>query len=341
MKGILYQFKNIRRDKMCLITFLLPLLFGLGVQALTGTDLAASIAAPSFGFVAGTLTQEADAWLRACGSVKAFADDDALAEGVLNPSTQLIGIRQAEDGGLSPLLAGDELTVTVQTARALPQLFRQRDALASVAVTAMPAPERGDALRSLLCAITLVTAMFMGCTFNAMSVIGEKEDGVDQVLAVLPMSRADYLAQKMTVGFVAGSVSALLTALICMRVPGAAWLFLIPLIALSAFLAALTGMFVSRLAAGLMTGIVWLKAVMLLYIAPPIVFYLFMPADGALRLLTCLLPSSAALYGLMDMQSGNLERLPLHLLLLAAHCYVWFLLYLRLAPGQAARVTAS
>ena len=61
--------------------------------------------------------------------------------------------------------------------------------------------------QNIFIAATLIVAMFMGCTFNAMNIISEKEDGVALINEVLPMSRSQYVIQKIFVGFAFGSLS--------------------------------------------------------------------------------------------------------------------------------------
>jgi hypothetical protein len=43
--------------------------------------------------------------------------------------------------------------------------------------------------------------MFMGCTFNSMNIIGEKEDGIALVNQILPMNTRTYILQKLALGF--------------------------------------------------------------------------------------------------------------------------------------------
>ena len=70
-----------------------------------------------------------------------------------------------------------------------------------------------------------------------------------------------------------------------------------------------------------MIGIIYIKIFILLYIAPPIMFYLTIPSDSTARIWTYLLPSSAAFYGLMDLQSDRLRGCGLHWL--HCLCTVW------------------
>ena len=50
--------------------------------------------------------------------------------------------------------------------------------------------------RSVGIVVTLIVAMFMGCTFNAMNIISEKEDGVAFINEILPMTSGQYVIQK-------------------------------------------------------------------------------------------------------------------------------------------------
>lgn len=181
-------------------------------------------------------------------------------------------------------------------------------------------------MKHLLIVITMVTAMFMGCTFNAMNIIGEKEDGIIFINQILPMTKARYVWQKTAVGLAGGILSTVITALICMRPAAPQVLPLLLLILLSAFIAAMTGLFIGKFSENLMTGIVYIKIIMILFLAPPILFYLLLPADGIAHTLSYLLPSSATFYGLMKLLNGD-AGLAKELLVLGAHSAVWVIVY--------------
>lgn len=174
----------------------------------------------------------------------------------------------------------------------------------------------------------MVTAMFMGCTFNAMSIIGEKEDGISFINETLPMTKKEYIIQKISLGFAGGVLSAILTALVCIRITASQAIPLLLLIVLSAFLAALVGLFIGYLSSGLMIGIIYIKAVMILFLAPPILFYLVASPDSWLYALSYLFPSSATFYGLMNLLNGQLRRVGANIIILFVHCIVWLLLFI-------------
>lgn len=117
-------------------------------------------------------------------------------------------------------------------------------------------------LQNIFIAITLIVAMFMGCTFNAMNIISEKENGVDFVNQILPMTRSGYVIQKVFVGFICGCLSAVITVGICLRLSFKITLFMLALIVFSAFVAAMFGLFIGKFSETLMIGVVYIKIAM-------------------------------------------------------------------------------
>lgn len=310
---------------MCILTFLLPVIVGIAINLLSGVRLQ-PLNEASFGILAHELSDEMSAWLRANGRVTEYETADALWQAVCNPSTQMIGVRRAGDG-IRTFRSGDELEVNRVLADTLPNLYEGRGDEMFRETNILPLSGEGDGLKSLLIVITLVTAMFMGCTFNAMNIISEKEDGVAFVNRILPMTARTYLIQKMLLGLIGGVLSAVLTAAICMRVNLTQALSLILMIVLSSLIAALTGLYIGRFSEGLMTGIVSVKAVMILFLAPPVVFWLMVPGDSALFLASYVLPSSAAFYGLMELAGGGMAA-GREIGALVVHAVVWLALYL-------------
>ena len=64
-------------------------------------------------------------------------------------------------------------------------------------------------LEGIFIPAVLIAAMFMGCTFNAVNIISEKEDGVAFVNEILPVTPSQYILQKVVVGFLFGSLSSI------------------------------------------------------------------------------------------------------------------------------------
>ena len=325
MKGLKYQLKSILRDKMCLLTFLLPAIVGIAINLLSGVSFQ-SIGETTFGVVENRISDASVGWLQNNGTVVIYETFNELEATVIDPSTQMIGVLQVGDT-IQTIIAGDELEVNKVIATTLPQIYENRTTQLSIVRSIIPVQSDNEGIKSLLIVITLVTAMFMGCTFNAMNIINEKEDGIEFINQVLPMSMKSYMIQKTLVGFAGGTVSTIITALICMQIQVEEILPFLLIVFLSAYIAALTGLFIGYFANSLMVGIVYIKIVMILFLAPPIFFYLIVPNNSIAFRFSYLIPSSATFYGIMDLISGRTKEISPVLLALCIHAVFWSIVY--------------
>ena len=318
MERLKYQLKSVRRDKLCILTFFLPVVVGIAIHLLSGVSFQ-SISENSFGVLENRMDADTVEWLGANGTVTQYESLTELRAAVNDPSTQMIGVLQT-GSAIQTFISGDELEMNRVIADTLPQIYKNQTETLSVTKTMIPAVSDNDWLKSLLIVMTLVAAMFMGCTFNAMNIIGEKEDGIEFINQVLPMSASSYITQKTLLGFIGGTVSTIITALICVRTD----------------IEHILGLLIGCFSDGLMSGIAYIKVLMILFQAPPIFFYLTVP-DSSIRFkLSYLLPSSATFYGVMDLLNGRTKALCPALMALSAHAVLWSLGYrlLRRRSGQ-------
>lgn len=336
MKGLKYQLKSIRRDKMCILTFLLPVIVGIAINLLSGVSFQ-SMGETAFGVLENNISTDTVEWLQSNGTVTQYETLDELREAVNNPNTQMIGVLQTGNA-IQTFLSGDELEVNKKVADTLPQIYENRIEQLSFDKTVIPVKTDNEGLKSLLIVLTLVTAMFMGCTFNAMNIISEKEDGIELINQVLPMTMKSYVVQKTLLGFFGGTVSTIVTAFICMRIESAQVLPFLPIVLFSAYISALTGLFIGYFSTGLMVGIVYIKIVMVLFLAPPIFFYLVIPDNSIIFRLSYLLPSSATFYGVMNLLNGQFDKLWPAFVVLLTHAVLWSAIYKLIRKGNRIKI---
>ena len=105
------------------------------------------------------------------------------------------------------------------------------------------------------------------------------------------------------------------------------------LIILSAFIAALIGLFIGKFSESLMVGVVYIKIIMIIFMAVPLVSYL-LAAGGLISVLCYFVPSSAAFEGIMNLANSDKPMISKDLSILMAHCIIWFLLYLLISKWQ-------
>lgn len=331
MRGLIYQLKSVWKDKFCIMSFLLPIIVAVVLRFVGTIDLS-SLGELHFGALENNLSAGTISWLERYGSVTIYKTLEELTASINEPSTDLIGV-ETDGNGIKTMVAGDELDIYRQVADTLPALYAERENAEQINVSIL---ERHDVLagmQNIFIAMTLIVAMFMGCTFNAMNMISEKENGVDLVNQILPMTYSQYVIQKIFIGFVFGCLSAVMTACICFQLSLQSTFLMLLLIILSAFVAALIGLFIGKFSENLMVGVVYVKVVMIVFMAVPLLSYL-LGANGLVLILCYFVPSNATFEGVMNLANSTDPIIAKDMLILMAHCIVWFLLYLSISKRR-------
>lgn len=323
MSGLFYQFKSVWKDKFCMMCFLLPIIVASALNLVGGIDLS-SVAQFHFGVLEGELPDGTISWLERYGTVTAYQTQEELTDAVKEPSTSVIGV-EWDGNGIRTMVSGDELDLFRQTADTLPALYRGREHAGQIKVTVLERSDMMDGLQRIFIAMTLLVAMFMGCTFNAMNIISEKENGVAFVNQVLPMTRRGYVIQKVSVGYICGSLSAILTALLCFQLSLKNVFLMLALIMLSSFVSAMIGLLIGTFSENLMAGVVSIKIMMIVFIAVPLLSYL-LGASGFVSAACYFVPSNATFEGVMNLTNGS-AAVGKDLFILMGHCVFWGVLY--------------
>ena len=331
MGGLIYQLKSVRKDKFCIMSFLLPLIVAFILNFIGAIDFS-TLSEFHFGVIQDNLPAGTISWLERYGTVTEYKTQEDLIAAVNDPSTNFIGV-EADSNGIKTMLSGDEMDIWRQTADTLPALYMERARTEQISVTVLERPDLMEGMQNIFIAITLIVAMFMGCTFNAVNMISEKENGVDLVNQILPMTQSGYVMQKIFVGFIGGCLSAVLTACCYFRLSVWNALLMLALMILSAFTAALTGLFIGKFSESLMIGVVYIKIIMIIFMAVPLVSYL-LGADGLISVFCYFVPSSASFEGIMNLAGSDRPMIAKDMFILMAHCIIWFLLYLSVSKWQ-------
>lgn len=331
MWGLIYQLKSLWKDKFCIMSFLLPIIVAVALNFIGTIDLS-SLGELHFGALENNLLAGTISWLEQYGSVTMYKTLEDLTASINEPSTELIGVEN-DGNGIKTMVAGDELDIYRQAADTLPALYANRENTEQINVSILERPDILAGMQNIFIAMTLIVAMFMGGTFNAMNIISEKENGIDLVNQILPVTHSQYVIQKIFVGFVCGCLSAVMTACICFQLSLQRILLMLALIILSAFVAALIGLFIGKFSGNLMAGVVYVKIVMIVFMAVPLLSYL-LGANGLILTLCYFVPSNAAFEGIMNLANSAEPMIAKDMLILMAHCIVWFLLYLSISKRR-------
>ena len=229
---------------------------------------------------------------------------------------------------LKTAISGDGLDIFQQAAAALPAHYEQWETAAQVQIQTLERPDIPESLQGIFIPAVLIVSMFMGCTFNAMNIISEKEDGVASVNETLPIMPGQYILQKVAVGFLFGSLSYIVTDCICFRLT---WLSF-------GFMLALIGLFIGKFSDGMMAGVAYITIVMLVFIAVPIVCALA-GANGPLAAICNIVPSQPAFEGILSLSAGDMETAVKDIGILATHCISWFAGYLLIPTLHKRQIT--
>lgn len=323
--GLRYQLKSIRKDKMCIISFFLPVVMAILINFMGSIDIS-SLGELSFGIVKDTLPVQTEQWLKSYGTVSVYQTENNLISEVKDIKTDMIGV--VRDGkGIKTMLYGNEINAIKNVAKTLPEIFILKGDLKDVEVTILPKDNILKEFQNVFIAMILITAMFMGCTFNAMNIISEKEDGISFINEVLPQSRSQYIIQKVFLGLLCGCLSSMITVFICLDISILDTIMMLLLVVFSAFISSLIGLFIGKLSEGLMVGIVYIKIVMILFIGAPLLIYLLGVDMSGAGNLCYIMPSVATFNGIMEIINGN-AIIVKDILILVVHCVAWFMLYM-------------
>ncbi len=71
MKGLIYQLKSVRKDKFCIMSFLLPIVVAVALNFVGSIDLS-SLGEFHFGVTAKATTSEVNTWLERYGTVTVY-----------------------------------------------------------------------------------------------------------------------------------------------------------------------------------------------------------------------------------------------------------------------------
>ena len=314
MIGLRYQLKSIKKDKMCIISFFLPVVMAILINFMGTIDIS-SLGEIRFGIVKDTLPVQTEQWLKKYGMVSVYDTKMHLIREIKDIKTDTIGV--VRDGkGIKTVLG-----------KTLPEMFRLTGDLKDVEVTILPKDSILKEFQNVFIAMILITAMFMGCTFNAMNIISEKEDGISFINEVLPQSRSQYIIQKVFLGLLCGCLSSMITVFICLDISILDMIMMLLLVVFSAFISSLIGLFIGKLSEGLMVGIVYIKIVMILFIGTPLLIYLLGVNTSGIGNLCYIMPSVATFNGIMEIINGNVIIIK-DIVILAVHCVVWFMIYI-------------
>lgn len=279
-------------------------------------------------------------WLSKYGAVHTYETDEELIAAVNDPATNILGV-QKTGNYIKVLISGDELEIFKEIAASLPVIYEQRMDTSNLKIEVLPQPNFISNYKYVFIAIILIIAMFMGCVFNAMNMVSEKEEGIIFINEILPMTKRQYIFQKIFIGFIFGCLSSILTVCFSLRLSLRYILLIMLLIVLSAFISALVGMMIGKWADGILIGIAYIKVAMIIFIAVPLVSYLLNLGKTTIGKLCYLVPSTATFEGIMAMINDNTMEAVKSIIIMIFQCIIWLLIFLAIEQKSHIEIKSS
>ena len=312
MLQLFIQLKTTMRDKMSLLSFFLPIIMAILLNFISEVNIN-SVTEIKFGVVADELPVKVVSRLEAIGNIESYEMIGELHSAVIEPSDELMGVTIADES-VEVLLSGDETMATKSYGENLLGILNTDE---EFKVNGTKSTNYLEEFRSLLYSVVIIMAIFIGCTFNSMNMVSEKEDGTINIYSVLPIGRTAYIEQKTILGFVLSILLSMITALFC--VGNLTEFVLISVVAiLASFFTSLLGLLIGKISKDLIVALSYIKLFMIFLMAVPIVIYIFLK-DYSLAFLFNIIPSYPVFLGIMNILNGSYREGILNILILLVY----------------------
>lgn len=340
MRSLLLQLKSTSKDKMCVLSFLLPIIMSVCINVIDASKFNTSYEL-EFGYVRDFVSSEAVSSLEKYGTAKVYDDLGELESAIINPKNSIIGIEE-NSGQIQIKIAGDETDYIKNIAHQL-QSMQNISNLPDLSAntTILKLPNLFETYKDIFTIITLIIAMFMGCVYNAMNMISEKEDGIEYINKVLPLNGFQYLLQKIMIGLIFCIISSVITAFLCLDFSAKAMSLAMIIIILSAIISSLVGIVIGKVSDGMLVGITIIKVVMIIFMVLPLITYFFMKDFESFKWLFYIVPSTATFDGIMSLITNNVENAVQCIVILVAECTICTLLFLIMVKKKKLRTSVE
>lgn len=292
MTRIYIQIKTIIKDKMSILSFLLPIVIALMLIFLNESSIS-EVSEFKFGVIESNIKEELLIELEKVGKVITVETILELKNKVIYPSDELIGIVSKEDG-LEVLISGDETSYTKDIANHIPSLLDEFN----YSVERLETKNFFEEFRNIIYSMVILMALFIGCTFNSMNIVYEKEEGIVHINKILPITYGNFLKEKVIVGILTSVFVSLITSIILIRDFKSLVLMVILIISTS-FITSSLGLLIGFISDGVITAISYTKIVLVVFMALPVITHLLIK-ESEYKFLFNILPSYPVFNGILN-----------------------------------------
>ncbi|MDO5715914.1 MAG: ABC transporter permease [Tissierellia bacterium] len=318
MKNLIIQLKTVFRDKISILSFLLPIIMAILILNVEFINIK-NMEELNFGVIKNELNEKEIQILESIGHINFFKDRKKLYSSINEPNTETIGIIKANND-IQIIISGDESKRHKEISKSIPQILNQEleiDIREEKIEAKSPILEFKDIIYSMI----ILMSLFLGCTFNVMNIVSEIEEGIININRTLPMKFDKFLHHKILLSFIITTVLAMITTIILTNIQ--LLLKLMVIIILTSFISAILGLFIANFSDNYIIAITNLKLILTIFIALPIIIYAFFE-DSKFSYLFYILPSYPVFQGILKVM--NLETIDIEKLALCIQAPIYYLL---------------
>lgn len=323
------QLKNSLRDKIIVLSICLPVVVALVLKFYVPSVI---VLEPQLAVVEGNLAGEQLEQLRELAQIEQYPTVADLKARVLNNTDEVIGVvYDNESSKYNFFLEGNETTLTHKLTAVMASVLSgnaSSDPAESEILTA-----NHDQMISLIIAITMMMALYLGSTFIIFTMVSEKEEGIAVLNQIMPISPTQYAVQKIILGFLGTVVITFVIGF--MLFSSGKLVYLLPFLTIAAGYVSIIGLVVGSLAPDLVVAIITTKVVLLVLIFVPIIAFIMPPNLEHIKAFFNLIPSYPIFDGIIAISNGsNLTRILPNILIMVAHIAAGYGFYFAvLRPG--------
>ncbi|QOR34718.1 ABC transporter permease [Clostridium sp. 'deep sea'] len=316
------QLKNMFRDKIIIISVCLPLVLAIIIKFYTPESL---LVDPKIAILENNLSNVMVKKLRNYADVELFKSVNELENKVKVTSDETIGIIYDEKTNIySYILQGNETNRTKEIASSL-VAFNANGYSTIGNIKILKCSSEGLNSKDLISAIVILIAFYMGSTFVTFTIVSEKEQGLNQVFKISPISKSKFALIKIILGFSLTCIVSFIVALFLVDTSNISLLFLF--ITVSSLSTVSLGLFIGSLSKDLITAIVNTKVVLLAFIFLPFIAIIMPDNLQKVKILFNILPSYPIFKGLLSFNNITTTSILTCIATIAIHIIISYYLY--------------
>lgn len=307
------QLKNVIKDKLVLMSMLLPIVLVAILRIYTPNTIIDNQIVLIDNNVPNITMEK----LNKVTNIVVVKNKDQLYEKVLHTKDDIIGIIMSDDTEEYEFIIQGNETTRVKTFIEVVATYLNREEDVS-SFKNLILPHKSTDMYNFIVVLIILIALFMGCTYNGFNIVAEKEEGIQYINQILPMTEKMYMIQKIMLGCIGSIIITMITLLIA--VTKIYWISVIILTIISSFLASMIGFYLGTLSKNLMSVIINTKVILLVFIFIPVINFMMPYKSPLVKGIFYLVPSFSIFNGLwIIIAEYNFEKLIYNIAIIIAH----------------------